>query len=194
MKKDTLEELYDNTLPKISETIHSSLCRCRSSDDGLLEPYDYTPYYYFLMVFLLLLLLISQNELSRLLASWSESASSSSSTQPWEEVQQIVGNEQRSKLVTVLSRGRLMARLKCRRQYISATNKAAVSAWSTKNACFWPKGFVILCEWRIIRPFMDKLIVNRLPINKPSYIYTNRQRGQLNCFKTSKGWIWACWS
>jgi len=24
--------------------------KCRSSDDGLLEPYDYTPYYYFLMV------------------------------------------------------------------------------------------------------------------------------------------------
>ena len=67
--------------PKIFETIHKSLFRCRSSDDGLLEPYDYTPYYYFLMVFHLLLL-ISQSELSRLLASWLESASSSSSTQP----------------------------------------------------------------------------------------------------------------
>ena len=72
--------------PKIFETIHKSLFRCRSSDDGLLEPYDYTPYYYFLMVFHLLLhlllFLISQSELSRLLASWLESASSSSSTQP----------------------------------------------------------------------------------------------------------------
>ena len=27
------------------------LLRCRGSDDGLLEPYDYTPYFYFLMVF-----------------------------------------------------------------------------------------------------------------------------------------------
>ena len=72
--------------PKIFGTIDNSLCRCRSSDDGLLEPYDYTPYYYFLMVFILILLhpllLISQSELSRLLASWLESASSSSSTQP----------------------------------------------------------------------------------------------------------------
>ena len=28
-----------------------SIARCRVSDDGLLQPYDYTPYFYFLMVF-----------------------------------------------------------------------------------------------------------------------------------------------
>ena len=30
---------------------YTTFVRCRVSDDGLLQPYDYTPYFYFLMVF-----------------------------------------------------------------------------------------------------------------------------------------------
>ena len=38
-------------MPPLNNANQISIARCRVSDDGLLQPYDYTPYFYFLMVF-----------------------------------------------------------------------------------------------------------------------------------------------